>query len=173
MPKLSEILFGKKEKVEQQPLYSPEQMQYMNMLLGGAQQPMQTGFNYLQQLLSGEEGAMEAFEAPAMRQFKEQIMPSIAERFTSVGAQDSSAFQQQIAGAGAGLAENLAALRENLKMQAFGQASQAAIPGLTKQTETMIRPGTKGIAGGLGTALGFALGGPVGGAIGGSIGGAL
>ena len=72
--------------------------------------------NYLQNLLSGSPESMQAFQAPAMRQFNEQIVPGLAERFSGLGAgaQSSSAFQQALGQAGAGLAENLQALRSGL-----------------------------------------------------------
>lgn len=85
--------------------------------------------NYLQNLLSGSPESMQAFQAPAMRQFNEQIVPGLAERFSGLGAgsQSSSAFQQALGQAGAGLAENLQALRSGLQ---GGAASQLlGLPG--------------------------------------------
>lgn len=84
----------------------------------------QSGSNYLQQLLSGSPEATSQFEAPYMRQFNEQTIPALAERFSSLGsgAQRSSAFQQALGQAGAGLSENLASLRGGMQMQGLGQA---------------------------------------------------
>jgi hypothetical protein len=84
----------------------------------------QQGSNYLQQLLSGSPESTQAFEAPAMRQFNEQIIPGIAERFSGMGAgsQSSSAFQQALGQAGAGLSERLQALRSGLQTQAVDQS---------------------------------------------------
>lgn len=90
-----------------------------------AQNPLfQQGSNFLQQFLSGSPESTAAFEAPAMRQFNEQIIPGLAERFSGMGAgaQSSSAFQQALGQAGAGLSENLQALRSGLQMQALPQA---------------------------------------------------
>lgn len=70
------------------------------------------------------------FAAPYMRQFREQIVPEIAERFTGPDAQRSSAFQQAMGGAGAGLAENLASLKGNLINQMLGHQLQGANVGL-------------------------------------------
>jgi hypothetical protein len=86
--------------------------------------------NYLQNLLSGSPESMQAFQAPAMRQFNEQIVPGLAERFSGLGAgaQSSSAFQQALGQAGAGLAENLQALRSGLQ----GGAAQSLL-GLPSQ----------------------------------------
>jgi len=84
----------------------------------------QQGSNYLQQLLSGSPESSAAFEAPAMRQFNEQIIPGLAERFSGMGAgaQSSSAFQQALGQAGAGLSENLQALRSGLQFGGLGHA---------------------------------------------------
>ena len=88
----------------------------------------QQGSGFLQQLLSGSPESTQAFEAPAMRQFNEQIIPGIAERFSGLGAgsQSSSAFQQALGQAGAGLSENLQALRSGLQLQGAQQGLQYA-----------------------------------------------
>lgn len=82
----------------------------------------QQGSSFLQNLLSGNQEATAAFEAPYMRQFQEQILPMIAERFSGLGAQSSSAFNQALGSAGAGLSESLAALRGQLQLGALPQA---------------------------------------------------
>lgn len=110
-----------------------QQSQFLQQLLGQlggqssniGQNPLfQQGSNYLQQLLSGSPESTAAFEAPAMRQFNEQIIPGLAERFSGLGAgaQSSSAFQQALGQAGAGLSENLQALRSGLQFGALPQA---------------------------------------------------
>lgn len=103
--------------------------QLMGMLGGQSmniqQSPLfQQGSSFLQNLLSGSPEATAAFEAPAMRQFQEQIVPGLAERFSGLGAgaQRSSAFSQALGAAGAGLSENLAALRGQLQLGALPQA---------------------------------------------------
>lgn len=112
--------------------FNPQQAQLFQQLLaslGGAQgigqNPLyQSGQNYLQDLLSGSPEAFEKFEAPYKRQFQEQTVPGLAERFSGIGAgaQRSSAFQQALGQAGAGLSENLASLRGQLQMGALPQA---------------------------------------------------
>lgn len=109
---------------------NPQQASLLQQLLGSSsgqsgniqQNPLyQSGGNYLQKILSGDTSA---FEAPLMRQFNEQIVPGLAERFSGLGsgAQSSSAFQQALGSAGADLSERLGALRGNLQMQAAPQA---------------------------------------------------
>jgi hypothetical protein len=96
---------------------------YLQNILQQGNQPgalEQSGSNYLQGLLSQDPRMMQQFEAPYMRQFNEQIVPGLAERFT--GKQSGSAFQQALGSAGSGLMERLAALRGGLGMQAAQQA---------------------------------------------------
>jgi len=86
----------------------------------------QAGNQYIENLLSGNPEAYAAFEAPLMRQFKEQTVPGIAERFagmgTGAGAGGSSALYNSLGRAGADLSTNIANLRGNLQMQALPQA---------------------------------------------------
>lgn len=113
----------------QQRVHDTTLQQIMQMLTGGQaniqQSPLfQAGSSYLQNLLSGSPESTAAFEAPALRQFQEQIIPMLAERFSGIGAgaQSSSAFSQALGSAGAGLAEDLADLRARLQQGAAGQA---------------------------------------------------
>jgi hypothetical protein len=83
----------------------------------------QAGQSYLQSILSQDPEMMKQFEAPYMRQFQEETIPQLAERFTALGGgQNSSAFQQALGQAGASLSERLAALRSGLGLQASQQA---------------------------------------------------
>ena len=82
----------------------------------------QAGNKYIQDILSQNPEMMQQFEAPYMRQFKEQIIPQLAERFAGNGSASSSAFNQTMAQAGTSLSERLASLRANLGMTAAGQA---------------------------------------------------
>jgi hypothetical protein len=77
---------------------------------------------------------MERFAAPARREFFEQTVPGIAERFAGEGGLSSSAFQQALGQAGAGLSERLTAMREQLRpqtlsaLQGFGQMGMGTKP---------------------------------------------
>lgn len=112
---------------------SPEQQKTLSGILGGlnpqgfnpqSNQTYQSGENYLQNLLSESPEAFSKFAEPYKRQFEEEIIPQVAERFTGQGAQKSSAFRQQLAQQATGLQERLATLREGLRMQAVPQAFQ-------------------------------------------------
>lgn len=163
---------------------NPQQSQILQQLLGSMsgqsgniqQNPLyQSGQSYLQGILGGD---TEKFEKPLMRQFNEQIVPGIAERFSSMGsgAQSSSAFQQALGGAGADLSERLGALRGGLQGQAANQGLAYAqqpvsnlqnILGMQTQAFTPKQMGfgkqaLLGLAGGAGQGLGM-LGGTAGG----------
>jgi hypothetical protein len=153
-----DFLFGKDEKIQQTPRFTPQQEGALNQTLRGAQEQLPQLFQYLQQILSQNPEMMRQFEAPAMRQFNEQIIPTIAERFTGLDAQKSSAFGQQLGQAGAGLSENLAAQRANLGSQAANQLQSLLGAGLTPQFENIFRPQTFGFLGQLGSSLGQGLG---------------
>lgn len=136
---LLDFLFGQKAKTQKFPTMNQGQQNLLSQLLSQInpqsfnleQNPnYQAGSSYLQKLLSGEEGAFEDFEQPYKRQFEEETIPGLAERFSGLGAQKSSAFGQQAAQAGAGLSEKLASLRAELQQGAAGQAlGYAQAPG--------------------------------------------
>lgn len=153
-----DFLFGKGEKTQQFQKYTPQQQQLFNQLSSGAGQQLPQAFQYLQNILSQDPEAMKAFEAPARRAFEEQTLPTIAERFSSMGAQKSSAFGQQLGQEGAALEENLAAQRGGMQAQALNQLLGLLGTGLTPQFENVLRPGTSGLLGGLGKAAGAGLG---------------
>ena len=109
-------LFGQKGHQKNLNMFTPEQ---------------QTA---LQSLLTQGMGNMnfDATEDRARNQFQTQTIPSIAERFTSMGdgGQRSSAFGSQLGGASADLESRLAALRSQFGM------NQAQM-GLQRQFEPM------------------------------------
>lgn len=102
---------------------------------GGGGGLMNMGFQGLSDILSDKPGAFEAFEAPYKRQFNEQIVPGLAERFSGIGsgAQSSSAFGQSLSSAGGALTENLAAMRSGLKQNALSQLFGMLQPALGAQ----------------------------------------
>jgi len=119
--------------------FNPQQRQIFEMLaqLMGGSGNFQKANDYQSQLLSGDPEATKAFEAPYMRQFNEQTIPGIAERFSGMGAgaQSSGAFQRALGGAGADLQERLASLREGLKFQASTQPFEQLMRMLGLETE--------------------------------------
>jgi len=128
---------AKKGKFKQTPnRFSPQQQQALNMLLQQGQQGLQDntltdmGMQRLQNPLAG----FNDVENYAKEQFHGSIVPSIAERFTSLGgagtAQQNSGLQGQLGAAGAGLASELAALRQQYGTQEQQNALQLLNQGL-------------------------------------------
>ena len=112
---------GENEQVSN---FTPEQQSALQQALKGFQGGggIESALKYYQDLLSNNPDAFKAFEAPAMRQFNEQIIPDIAERFSGHGAsgQSSGAFQRALGQAGASLSEQLQAMRAGLQGKAAG-----------------------------------------------------
>ncbi len=157
---------GTPGRIEALPSMSQEQMGLLGQLVGGLGGATQSGLSGLMQLLTGGGEAEQAYTAPAMRQFQEEIVPGLAERFSGMGAgaQQSSAFQQALGQAGAGLSERLAQQRAGLQQGARSQLAQLLGLGLgTSPFQYQTIPGTEGglgkLLGGIGTGVGTGLGG--------------
>ena len=184
MPGILETIFGAKDKISNIPTLTGGQSQLLNQLLGqlgGMGAP--TGAygmaqSRLADLLGGGSDVYNAFAAPYMRQFQEQTIPQLAERFAGLGgrggALSSSGFGQGLGAAGAGLQESLASmgagLQQNALQQALGQYNALANLGLgTRAFQPTYQPGTTGLIGpllggigaGIGMGTGFGLGGPM------------
>lgn len=157
---IKEFFMGQPGRIEAVPTVTPEQKSLQDMILGGVESPLGKGLQNIMQLLSGDPEALKAFQAPAMRQFQQEIVPGIAERFTGMGegAQGSSAFGQQLGQAGAGLAENLSAQRAGLQSQAMSQLQQLMGTGMQPQFQPTQIPGQEGMLQSLIKALGSGLG---------------
>lgn len=123
-----QFFMGRPERVQQLQQFTPEQQ------------------NALSQLLQMGLGGMGQFdfapiEEEARRGFQQNTIPSIAERFTSMGGgQRSSAFQQSLGQAGAGLEGQLAAMKQNYNLQRQPLFQQMAQMGLGNRFENVLRP---------------------------------
>jgi len=128
MASFSNFLFGSKGRQEQLPRFTPEQTSALNQLLSSGLGNLDLG----------------PIEEQARTKFQSQTVPSLAERFTSLGggAQGSSAFQSALGRAGAGLEQGLAEMRPQLGLQQLQY-------GLTPQFESLYRPAQPGLLGGL------------------------
>lgn len=168
---LRSLFGGSRGKVKQVPTMSPQQQALLNQLvsqqMSGYQSPlMQQGQSYLSSLFGRGPGAFSEYEAPILRQFNEDILPSIAERFAGVGGLSSSGFNQALGQAGASLAENLAAQRAGLRsdalqkilaMQQLQQGQQASLLGVSP-FQNFYQPGQPGLLSILGAGAGAGLG---------------
>ena len=149
MVMLGRALFGGRPRTEQLPTYTPQQQQFQNQLLGGASQGLEGGgLDWLMSILSGDPGAFQDFEAPLMRQFEQETIPGIAERFAGMGsggALGSSAFANAGAQAGQELTQNMAQLRAGLKNQALQQLMGFGQMGMQPSFATGVHPGQYGL----------------------------
>lgn len=141
-----DFLFGKGEKVDQIPKYNPTQEATMGELLSGGRGQLPQGFEFLNEILSNNPELINQFQAPAKREFSEEILPTIAERFSGMNAQKSSAFGQQLGKAGERLEEALSSQRSGMKANALSQLQSLLQGGLTPQYENVFRPATQGFA---------------------------
>lgn len=83
----------------------------------------QTGQNWLQSMFNDPE-FFKSFEAPLQRQFQEQTVPDLANRFASMGSGGSlgsTGFRNQLGREGSNLSTNIAALRGGMQQQAIPQ----------------------------------------------------
>jgi len=128
----SNFLFGQPEKEQQFQKFTPEQQSALDQLL---QQGLQSSD------ISGIEGM-------ARKRFEEETIPTLAERFTSMGSggQRSSAFQSALGRAGSDLESQLAALKPQIGMQQLGM-------GLQPRYDIGYKPASQGALSGLLPAL--------------------
>ncbi len=127
--------------------------------------------DYYRNLLSDESADFNAFAAPQLRQYNEDIMPGISEQFAGMGAGglSSSGFRNaQIQGA-TDLSERLGQIRANLRQSGAQGLQSIGQQGLQQFDENILRPGTEGLIDYAAPALGAAataFGGPALGAAG-------
>lgn len=182
MPKLKEFLFGTPEKRENVSLLRPEQEGLFNQLTQagqgrGAGGAFGSAADYYRNLLSDDSEDYNAFAAPALRQYNQDIVPGISEQFAGLGSGglSSSGFRNaQVQGA-TDLAERLGAIRANLRQAGAQGLQNIGQLGLGNYSQNQVtQPGTSGFLSNLspaiGTAAGSFFGGPLGSAIGGGIG---
>lgn len=173
MANIFDAIFGARDQFKNVPLLTPQQQSSLNQILGqlGQMQGPTGAYGMAQSrladLLSGGSDVYSAFAAPYMRQFQEQTVPQLAERFAGFGgrggALSSSGFGQGLGAAGAGLQESLASmgagLQQNALQQALGQYNTLAGLGLgTRAFQPQFIPGQPGIFGGLLGGLGGGIG---------------
>lgn len=127
------FLFGSQSSINQIPTVTPEVASALSQLL--------------QQGLSGIQNPQAGFQPiaeQARTQFQQQTVPSIAERFSGLGAQRSSAFGQQLGAAGAGLEQNLASLGAQYGLQNRQGLLQQLQLAMKPQFENAFIPGQSG-----------------------------
>lgn len=148
---LKDFFLGTPSKTEQIQRFNPEQQQAFSQIL--------------QQALSGLQNPAAGFEPIAQQartQFQQQTVPTLAERFTAMGGQGSSAFRQSLGQAASGLEQGLAAQGAQFGLQQQGQLQNLLGMGLTPTFETAFQQRQPGFLENLLMAL-LSLGGQVGG----------
>ncbi len=182
MPGIMETLFGGGEKYKRLPTMTPEQQQLMSQniqqLMGGgfagAGAPgYEAGMGYLQDLYSQSPQAFARMQEPYMRQFQQQVVPGLAERFSAAGGgspmgggRQSSAFNQAMGQAGSNLSAQLGGMFEGMRSQnlqnllGFSQApfQQGLEMMAQKPFGYAYQPGSTGLFGGAMAGLGGGLG---------------
>lgn len=134
--------------------YNPQQQNYMQQGLNQLNpqmgditqnQTFQGGNEWLQSLFSDPE-FFKSFEAPLMRQFEEETIPGLANRFAGMGSGGSlgsTAFRNQLGREGSTLHEKLGALRGGMQQQGANQALQYAqqpASNYFQQLQQMLQP---------------------------------
>ena len=173
----SNFLTGTPEKRENVSTLRPEQEGLYNQLVNAGQNRGAGGAfgdsaDYYRNLLSDDSADFNAFAAPQLRQYSEDIVPGISEQFAGMGSGglSSSGFRNAQTQGGVDLAERLGAIRANLR-QAGAQGLQSiGQQGLQSYSQNMVTdPGSEGLLSSLSPAIGTALGsfaGPAGAAVG-------
>lgn len=158
---------------EQQPLYNQMLAATQGKGAGGA---FGQAADYYRDLLSDDSNTFQAMQAPELRRFREQTIPSLSEQFAGMGSGglSSSGFRNAAVSAGTDLSERLGAIRAQLRQQGAAGLMGLGQQGLGQYNENILRPAEEGFAGQiaplLGTAAGAFFGGPAGAAIGGAVG---
>lgn len=126
MANWSQFFLGAPTRLEQVPRFNPEQISVLQQLLQMGMQGMQDPYAGFQPIAQ-----------QARSQFAQQTVPTIAERFTSMGSGQlsSPAFASQLGQAGAGLEENLAAMQAQYGLQNRSQLAQLLGMGLQPQQD--------------------------------------
>jgi len=178
---LGKFLSGTPDQMHQLSNLRPEQEGLFEQLVNagkgaGAGGAFGQSADYYRGLLGDDSQDFNAFSAPQMRQFREDILPQLSEQFAGMGSGGlrSSGFQNAQNQAGVDLAERLGAIRANLRQSGAQGLQNIGQLGLNPTSQYVNQPGTPGFiqsfAPAIGQGIGSAVGGPIGGAIGGGIG---
>jgi hypothetical protein len=134
------FLFGNPGGVEQYSTATPEQQNVLQLL-------QQLGVQGLQNPYAG----FAPLAQQAQNNFYQQTVPSLAERFSSMGSNSlsSPAFASQLGQAGSGLQQELAAMQAGYGQQNLQQILQLLQLGLQPQSENVFRPRESGLVQGL------------------------
>ncbi len=167
---IGNFFFGTPEKRENVSTLRPEQEGLYNQLLGAGQGQGAGGAfgqsaDYYRNLLSDDSQDYNAFAAPALRQYQQDIVPGLSEQFAGMGAGGlgSSGFRNAQMQGATDLAERLGQIRANLRQQGAQGLANIGSMGLQNFSQNMVtQPGTPGLLGSISPAIGNAIGQGVG-----------
>lgn len=156
---------GTPEKHKRVSTLRPEQEDLYNQLQSASQGPGAGGAfgdaaDYYRNLLSDNPEDFNAFAAPEMRRFNEDIVPGLAEQFAGMGSGglSSSGFRNSVTGAGADLSERLGALRAQLRQSGAAGLQNIGNAGLQNFSQDVVsQQGTPGLLGMAAPAIGNAI----------------
>lgn len=160
---VGEFFLGSPEKYGQLSKYSPDNQSQFNQIISQLLSRLGGG--------AGSEFDFGPIEDQARSGFEQKTLPSIAERFTAMGAGGgrSSAFGQQLGAAGSDLEQSLASMRQQYGLQrqgllqnllGLGQQEPFYQPRSSGFLENLGTAGAQGLGQGLGAgARGFMMGG--------------
>jgi hypothetical protein len=135
---------SQRNKIMQQQLLRPEQIPLYNQAINAGLRPgaggaFGTAADYYRNLLGNESQDFNAFAAPQMRQFNEEIIPNLSEQFAGMGSGglSSSGFRNSAVSAGTDLAERLGQIRANLRAQGAAGLANIGQLGLQNFNENL------------------------------------
>jgi hypothetical protein len=149
----SNFFTGTPEKRENVSTLRPEQEGLYNQLVQAGMQPGAGGAfgeaaDYYRNLLSDKSADFNAFAAPQMRQYNEEIVPGISEQFAGMGSGglSSSGFRNAQIQGGVDLSERLGAIRANLRQAGAQGLANIGQLGLGQYSQNMVtQPGSEGL----------------------------
>jgi hypothetical protein len=134
-------------RVKKIPTMGQQQRGLYDELYGSVRPSLGPATSQLSQLAQGNQGIFDQLEAPAFRQFKEQLMPRLAEQQTARGGGRSSGYLNRLQGATSNFAQDLQSQRMGLQQNALSQLlglgqnlmnTQTEQPYLQKKTSTRL-----------------------------------
>lgn len=165
---IGNFLGGTPSKRENVSTLRPEQEQLYQQLINSGMKPGAGGAfggsaDYYRNLLSDNSADYNAFAAPALRQYNEDIVPGISEQFAGggggQGSFSSSGFRNaQLQGA-TDLAERLGSIRAQLRQQGAQGLQSIGQQGLQNYSQNMeTQAGSPGLLGNISQGIGNAIG---------------
>lgn len=157
---------GSKEKHKNVPTLTKEQLPLLQQLINAGMGPGAGGAfgeaaDYYRGNLGNNPQDFNAFAAPELRRFHEDIIPGLGEQFAGMGAGglSSSGFRNAAVGAGTDLSERLAQIRANLRNQSAAGLANTGQAGLGNfSASRMTQPGSEGFFSSISPAAGKAVG---------------